>query len=401
MRRVWMTIALTVVTTSAFAFSPSLRIANIQPTLFRPQGGEQVVITGYGFRLPLRVYFDFGDRTKEAFIVSVTNDQVVAITPAVDLGVGQKREAKLVLVSEAGTLYELRLSPDTVLTYMSEVLRPSVLVTSPQSGPLTGGTRVWIFGEGFQAPVQIFFGDAEAQIVSAVTYGQLAVIAPPGRALGNVPIRINNIGSDTTTTFANGFRYVAPMSFSSIFPTTGSSRGGTDITIRGGGFEEPVFVVVADTAAQVLSVTPTEIRARTGEVALKKCDDRTGDVVVVNIDNGSSVTGSKFTYIGPHPAFTLVPNAFTAGSPSVIQMSDAAAGYERFTLGGRTISFTRSGENGYALEIPRNFTVNCTDVKTTLSYSDIVSGCTQSVPVTVKSAPIAPCNSDFVRREKP
>jgi hypothetical protein len=53
------------------------------------------------------------------------------------------------------------------------------------------------------------------------------------------------------------------------------------------------------------------------------------------------------------------------------------------------------------LQIPRNFVTTCADVNTTLAYTDAVTGCSESIPVTVHSAPVAACNSDFVRREKP
>src|SRR5690606_3158668 len=41
-----------------------------------------------------------------------------------------------------------------------------VTAVSPNQGPYQGGTDVTIFGEGFQAPVQVLFGGVEQTVLS-------------------------------------------------------------------------------------------------------------------------------------------------------------------------------------------------------------------------------------------
>ena len=44
--------------------------------------------------------------------------------------------------------------------------QPNITSISPTAGPLEGGTLVTIFGNGFQAPMQVFFGDLTATDVN-------------------------------------------------------------------------------------------------------------------------------------------------------------------------------------------------------------------------------------------
>jgi len=401
-----MAIALTVVTTSAFAmggFELFVNITSIQPQIFRPQGGEQVVISGSGFRSPVRVYIDFGTQTKEAFIISVSNTTVNAITPPIDLGIGQQREAKLILINNAGTTMETRVSPATILTFQNERLNPSIITASPQTGPIVGGTRVTIFGDGFQSPVQVFFGDSEAQIVN-VTYKQVTVIAPAGRGLGSVPIRVDNVTAASTTTSPNAYRYVVPMTFTNVVPNVGSSRGGTPIAIRGTGFADPVFVAVAGVPAIVLHVSATEIAAITNPLTDAKCSGRSGEVTVINIDNGDQVSGSTFTYDVPHPFFSLPPElaVFTAGTVARVPIENASPVFGQFLLGNRTIKVIALSDKTYSIEIPNDVIAACAEpVTMTLAFTDTITGCTASIPVSIRAPKKAQCESTNGPRTKP
>src|SRR5581483_2036330 len=140
-------------------------ITTVSPTTGLPTGGQQVVITGTNFIAPVRVLFDIGTGTpKEAFVVSVSATQLVVLSPAVDLGTGQTQAADIIVITQAGSATEQRVVKSAGFTYQAAVLTPAIRALSPTSGPVSGGTRVTIIGDAFQAPVQVFFGAAEAQV---------------------------------------------------------------------------------------------------------------------------------------------------------------------------------------------------------------------------------------------
>src|SRR5437879_13597102 len=95
------------------------------------------------------------------------------------------------------------------------------------------------------------------------------------------------------------------MQSTSINPSRGSALGGTDVTIDGVGFNEPVTVDIGGVRAQVLRVSSTEILARTGTLASPCSTGAANQIVTVtNVDNGDtalSLPPQSFSYI-PVPA---------------------------------------------------------------------------------------------------
>ena len=153
-------------------------ITSISPATGKPAGGDTITITGTNFAAPVRVIFDFGSGvTKEAQVISASATQIQVISPPIDLGTGQTASATITLFINAGTSTEQKVSASTPFVYQALVLTPIVHTLSPTSGPIDGGTRVTIFGEGFQAPVQVFFGSQEAQVIN-ITFGEIIVMSP-------------------------------------------------------------------------------------------------------------------------------------------------------------------------------------------------------------------------------
>jgi IPT/TIG domain-containing protein len=402
MRNALLAASLLLFATPALAEPPIIfRIQDISPHVIRPQGGDLLTITGTGFQSPIRVWIG----AREAFVVSVTYHQLVLITPAFDLGEGQTKELPVDVYNQAGTIFEQRLS--SVVTVRRLRLTPKVAAVSPQTGSLTGGSRVTIFGEGFEAPTQVFFGDAEAQLI-AVGFSQLTVIAPPGRGLGDVPIRIVNIYSNTEVTQPAAYRYVVRPTIAAAGPLEGLFTGGTKITIDGSGFiDAPMFVTVAGVPAAVLEVTPTQIVAVTGAADVHDCADHSGLIEVTNIDNGEVVNGPSFTYHTPQPYFASTP-AIVAGK-SVDVIVGNVYGPPHFVLDGRVTSPTAvsdlaNGTTKYTLPVPASLVFphgECGDLPlvTQLSYSSTLTGCAITETVVVHPPhPAAECPPSHPRR---
>lgn len=294
-------------------------IESVTPAIGRPQGGEVIRITGKNFKAPVRVLFDTGGALPlEAFVVSVTDTVIEVLSPAVDLGSGQQLPVDIIVITQAGTATEARVERSAAFTFRNEQLTPVINTASPNSGPVTGGTRVTIFGEGFQAPVQVLFGTAEARVIN-VDFSQIIVEAPAARdtspdgsgaVVGPVDVTVRNIESGTEDVMPGGFSYKAAMAITAAGPGAGPYTGGTRIEIDGIGFVAPVSVVVrtgeGDIALQPLNVSGTRITALTPGIAVEDCESVEGPIIVTNIVNGDQAEGPGFRFVVPRPAIVNI-----------------------------------------------------------------------------------------------
>ena len=328
-------------------------ITSVTPSIGRPSGGETIRITGTNFTAPVKVLFRFAGRATpvEAFVVSVTPTQIDAITPAVDLGAGQELISDIIVLTQAGTLNENRAELAGAFTFRNEQLTPVISTVTPNSGPVTGGTRVTIFGEGFQEPVQVLFGTAEARVLN-VKFREILVETPAGRdtspdgsgpVLGPVDVSVRNINSNQAASLPAGFAYKNAIQIIAVGPG-GAIAGfaGTRVTIDGNGFVGPVVVVVrtaeGDIGLQPISVSGTRIVAIAPAILPSECADLVGDLVVTNIVNGDQAIGPPFTFFVPEPIIVNVnPSTVTAGGNVVVTVANATPGAARITLGERSV----------------------------------------------------------------
>lgn len=402
-------------------------ISSITPATGRMQGGETITINGTNFRAPLRVIFKCegsattppdpaacnGQTTKDALIVSVSPTQIVAITPPFDVVAGTAISTSITVLTQAGTPNEQTVTQGAGFTYASLSLTPIVRYTSPTSGPIGGGTRISIFGDNFQSPVQVFFNAAEAQVLS-VNLHEIVVMSPrasdtdpsgSGTVTGPVPIRVRNGGSGTETTFNTGFRYTAKMQITAAGPTSGPITGGTRVTIDGIGFDDPVAVTIGGVAAQVIRVSGTQIIAITQPPAQISCSGVEGEISVTNVENGDSATaGVNFSFLVPQPAIvSVVSPVVLGGTTSVVVLN--AQGIPRILFGNTpgTITATTSNPNGtttFTVQVPNTLTLtplSCGVGSTTapqptqfdVVYQSLTTGCTATFANGVTVTPAA------------
>jgi len=171
---------------------------------------------------------------------------------------------------------------------------PSVTLASPGSGPGAGGTAVTISGSSFASGATVTFGGSSA---SATVIGSTTINATaPAHASGAVNIVVTNPGGQSGT-LTNGYVYAAASapSVSSITPNSGTTAGGTPVTINGSNFVSGATVSIGLTAATNVSVVnSTTINATTpGHAA------GTVNVVVTNPDAQSGTLVNGFTFTAP------------------------------------------------------------------------------------------------------
>jgi hypothetical protein len=252
-------------------------IASVSPTTGSPNGGEQVTIQGGGFAEPVRVTFG----GIPAQVLSVTPSRIRVVTPPAPSAVPVGGTLP-VAVSVTINLNELDQAIDTLPSAFiyargGSVEQPLVFSVTPASGPNEGGTRITINGEGFQAPVQVFFGDGASASdftgieasVQSVTSNRIVVLAPSATGFGQdnrnstVNILVKNLQNGFSTVATSAYRYGVGIVISAIQPNEVPEVPTNDdlVIIFGQGFEQPLVVEVGpgQVQPQVISVTGTEI----------------------------------------------------------------------------------------------------------------------------------------------
>jgi IPT/TIG domain len=182
--------------------------------------------------------------------------------------------------------------PDPVTTFIVEVsASPGELVAGGETSSnivvrvrrsdngqpppdLTPVTLTTTLG-GFGSPngpnttqLQLVNGEANAVLFAGDSIGTATVRAVVGPSAGVANVRINE-----AATFFVG----------SVEPSVGDPEGGDQVSILGGGFQDPVRVTFNGTAATVLSVTPTRIRVITPSAAAAGVDVGVGETAPVNV----------------------------------------------------------------------------------------------------------------------
>jgi IPT/TIG domain len=408
-------------------------ITSINPTSGKVTGGEILTLNGTNFRTPVRVLFDLGGGVvKEGFVSSVTATQIQVLTPQVTLAGVQSLDATVILLNEAGTSAETRITAPGTFTFRLGTLTPVVSTVSPDSGPITGGTRITIFGSGFEAPVQVSFapggsngssGWSQIQVIS-ITFNQIVAITPAARdvnptgsgtLVGAVDLRVRNITSNTEVVKAVIFRYTPAMQITGARPLAGSSLGGTDVTIDGIGFDDPVDVFIGGILAQTIRVSGTQILARTNALAIP-CASSSGPIAVTNINNGdSAISPVTFGYIGVPSIITSVGGApIIPGSTITVDVQNPGVGLLgnaviRFSIGGQNVSPTPSqitsgtGIQTFTMVVPTTGftfpTVTCQTaaltpgtqlgtVTTSIIFTNATTGCVATVDGVVINPPL-------------
>jgi hypothetical protein len=152
-------------------------VVHVSPASGPNEGNTRITIFGDGFQPPTRVFFGTGGgpgpltAQVELEVLTVTFNQIVAMTPpALGLGTDLRDQQVVIRVLNVNTNKEASLG--AAFRY-----GPSMVITAvePQSGTALGGTRVSIYGWGFDDPVSITIGGVLAQPVD-VTGTKIVVI---------------------------------------------------------------------------------------------------------------------------------------------------------------------------------------------------------------------------------
>ena len=259
---------------SGFTYAVIPTVSSVSPNSGPTAGGTAVTITGTNFATGATVTFG---GTAATNVVVVSSTSITATTPAGSAG------AVTVTVTVGGQSGSLT----SGFTY---AVIPTVSSVSPNSGPTGGGTAVTISGTNFATGAMVTFGGTAATNVVVVSSTSITATAPAGSA-GAVTVTVTVSGHSGSLT--NGFTYAVAPTVSGVSPNSGSTAGGTAVTITGTNFATGATVTVGGAAAtSVVVVSGTQITATTPAGSAGAVT-----VTVTNLGAQSGSLASAFTYV--------------------------------------------------------------------------------------------------------
>ncbi len=154
-------------------------VTAVKPAKGPEGGGTEVTITGSGFADGATVTFD-GAAARKVKVVSST--RITAVTPPGDLGkvpVGVRNPGLPVTLLEDGFTY---------------VAAPTIISVKPARGPIEGGTKVTIKGNGFGPDAVVAVGNVILENAKVAGDSTITIVMPPAVEPIKVDISVTNPG---------------------------------------------------------------------------------------------------------------------------------------------------------------------------------------------------------------
>ena len=298
---------------------PAPTVTSVTPNTGPTTGGTAVTITGSNFAAGVTVAFG-GVAATNVAVLSAT--EITATSPAGTAG------ATAVTVTNPGGQSG---SLPSAFTYIAS---PTVSSVAPNNGPTAGGTAVTIAGTNFLAGATVIFGGTVATNVVVVSGAQITATTPTAGA-GAVTVTVAN-SNGLSGSLANGFTYLAPPTVAGVSPNTGSTTGGTKVTITGTNFAAGATVTFgAAAASNVVVVSGTQITATTPANAAGAV------TVTVTVSGQSGSLSNGFTYnpalaIGFAQVAAATPQSATATVSVTYPAAQTAGDLNVVVVGGTT-----------------------------------------------------------------
>jgi hypothetical protein len=259
-------------------------VTSLLPTSGSTAGGTLVSIIGTNLLDATAVAFG---TTAVTNFVNDTADLIEVYSPA-----GAAGAIDVTVTTTNGTSAT---STADQFTYVAAPQGPTVTAVSPTAGPTAGGTEVTITGTGFTGATAVHFGGTAATVFTIDSDTEIMATSPAGSA-GMVDVTVIAANGMSALSSADQFTYVAAAAAPTVTamnPTSGSTAGGTEVTITGTGFTAATAVNFGSTAATAFTVdSDTQIVATSPAGAAGTVD------VMVTTAEGTSVASSadRFTY---------------------------------------------------------------------------------------------------------
>jgi hypothetical protein len=336
-------------------------------------GGTSVTITGTNFTGATTASIGGSAAT---FVTVVNATTITAATPAHAAGA-----VSVTVTTPAGTG-----TGTNLFTYVAQPATISGI--SPNSGTTLGGAAITITGTNLTGATAVTFGGIAATNVTVNGGGTSINALTPAHAIGAVSVIVTTpVGSATA---AGTYLYVPPTpTVTSITPNSGTTLGGTAVTITGANFTGATAVTIGGTAATTVSVSSaTTILATTPAHAPGPAS------VVVTTPGGTGTGTNLFTYVTPLPTVSgITPNNGTTAGGTVVTIAGTnLTGATAVTIGGVAATGVTVNGSGTSITVttPAHATGIVNVVVTTPGGSTTAAGLYTYVPPTPNVASISP-----------
>jgi alpha-tubulin suppressor-like RCC1 family protein len=111
---------------------------------------------------------------------------------------------------------------------------PAVTKVTPKKGPASGGTSVFIAGTDFAGVTEVKFGSTSASSFGTPFSSTEMTAVSPAEPAGTVDLTVTNSWGTSAISLADHFTFVPTVT--NVSPNSGSTAGGTSVTITGSGF---------------------------------------------------------------------------------------------------------------------------------------------------------------------
>jgi IPT/TIG domain/Carboxypeptidase regulatory-like domain len=316
---------------ASFTYVSPPAITAISPAIGPTSGGTLVTLTVTNLQPPVTVTFGGVPAT----VVSSTPTTVTVRTPAHPAGV---------VHAQVTTLYGL--SPQVSADVFTYVGPPTITTLSPSGGGTPGGTQVMVTGTGFIQVLQVTFGGYPATISSNPNPSTLVVMAP-SHSQGVIDVQVRTTFGVSAAVPADNYTYVNPTQpvVSSIAPTSGTTRGGTLVTVSGSYFMDVQAVTFGGRSASIVTTTGNSVTVIAPQHPAGAVDVR----VVTRYGTSPTVAADVFTYVAPPTITGIDPSSgpSTGGTRVTITGTDLVhvtsvtfGGTAANLVGGSTTSLT-------------------------------------------------------------
>src|SRR5205823_5288893 len=142
------------------------------------------------------------------------------------------------------------------------VANPLITSVAPGHGPLVGGTRIDIHGQGFAPGCNVKVGDIDALDIAFVDSTEIQANTPACSTPGLVDVKVKNPGVPAAT-LSGAFQYdPLPMpTINTIIPNHGPIAGNTQVDIRGANFDPQANIKFGDIdGLNIQVIDSTEIK---------------------------------------------------------------------------------------------------------------------------------------------
>ena len=206
----------------------------------------------------------------------------------------------------------------------------AIVVSScaPNSGGTGGGTYVTVYGSGFEQVTNVTFGGVSATGITVHNDSTITCYAP-GHSAGAINVSVYGTNGRQGDGYGI-YTYFDPPSVTGNDPASGSTNGGTYVTVYGAGFLNGVqSVVFGDVYATGITVINTNVLT-----CYTPARAAIGVDIAVNTTYGSA-RGGGYTFVNPPAVSTCTPNRGTRYGGTPVTITGAyLTGVSNVTFGG-------------------------------------------------------------------